>query len=208
MAPRHHSHPSAGGRTSLTARARRRPDRSWHSSSFEARGLYVLKGRPIPTRPRCPLLQRTPGPQRLGKTSAIIRAVQQGSVRRAPQNVRPPARGGRLGEGGNVGLDVAASPRNQAPPSGLDANPHRPAAAEGGVGLPRRVPRAGCPARIPGRVVAVKSDRSVDVATGAGERRRGARDDGARHARLDRRDDHAPTPGAASSCRRTSSASR
>ena len=62
-------------------------------------------------------------------------------------------------------LDVAASPRNQAPPS--NSTPIR-------TGLPPlRVVSAypaaavrGMPGPYPGRVIAVKSDRSVDVATG------------------------------------------
>src|SRR5204862_6733426 len=64
-----------------------------------------------------------------------------------------------------AGLDVAASPLNQAPPSG--STPIR-------TGLPplkvvSAYPAAsapGMPGPYPGRVVAVKSDRSVDVASG------------------------------------------
>ena len=44
----------------------------------------------------------------------------------------------------------------------------------------------GMPGPYPGRVVSVKSDKSVDVVNGPGERHRRPRDDGERHARADR----------------------
>ncbi len=50
---------------------------------------------------------------------------------------------------------------------------------------PRRCP--ACPARIPGRVVSVASDRCLDTATNAADDRGRARDDGAGDARADRR---------------------
>ncbi len=46
----------------------------------------------------------------------------------------------------------------------------------------------GMPGPYPGRVVSVKSDKSVDIVDRAGERPRRARDDGERHARADRRE--------------------
>ena len=76
--------------------------------------------------------------------------------------------------------------------SAMPASPFRLAevttpGAQGRLRVTRQPKTPGMPGPFPGRVMSVKSDKSVDTADRAGKRRGRARDDGARHAHADRR---------------------